>query len=70
MSANTALKMAIWDSGLTQIAIAKRADIHESRLSRIIRGHSEASSSEQKRLARVLRRSPAELGFESLGASA
>lgn len=61
MSKNLALKMAILESGLTQIAVAKAADMHESRLSHIINGHRVANDGEQKALARVLKRKIAEL---------
>lgn len=53
---NLALKFAILESGLSQIEVAKAADMHESRLSHIINGHREASDAEQKVLARVLKR--------------
>lgn len=55
MAANTALKMAIWDSPFTQTVIAKKTGINESRLSRIIHGHVDAEPEEQKSLARLLK---------------
>jgi transcriptional regulator with XRE-family HTH domain len=55
MAANSALKMAIFSTGQTQTTIADRAGIHESRLSKIIRGHIDATDEEQKALAKVLR---------------
>ena len=57
----SALKLAILYSGLKQIDVAKRAGIHESRLSKIVRGHDDATESEKRRLARVLRTSIADL---------
>lgn len=61
MAPNVALKLAIFGSGITQIRIAKQIGIHESRLSRIIRGHDEPSEAEKKAIARVLRRPVTEL---------
>jgi len=61
MPKNLALKIAILESGLSQLEVAKAADIHESRLSHIINGHREANDAEQKVLARVLKRKPAVL---------
>lgn len=69
MALNTTLKMAILTSGQTQTDIAKRTDIHESRLSRIIRGHQDPNEDEKKRIARALRISVDEL-FVSEEASA
>lgn len=66
---NAALKLAILTSGQTQTDIARKTDIHESRLSRIIRGHMEASDDEKKRIARALR-APAEELFPAAEASA
>ena len=63
MAKNLALKMAILASGMTQIDVAKAADIHESRLSHIINGHRVANDVEQTALVRVLARTPAQLGF-------
>jgi transcriptional regulator with XRE-family HTH domain len=54
--APTALRTALFLSGLKQIEIAKRAAIHETRLSKISRGHVEATADEMKRLAKVLRK--------------
>jgi transcriptional regulator with XRE-family HTH domain len=55
MALNLALKTAIWQRGLSQVDIAARAGLHESRLSQIIRGRRAATEEEQKALARVLR---------------
>jgi transcriptional regulator with XRE-family HTH domain len=65
MPKNPTLKMAIFESGLTQIEVAKAADMHESRLSHIINGHREANEIEQRALARVLKRRVRELFSES-----
>ena len=61
MPKNLSLKFAILESGLTQIAVAKAADIHDSRLSRIVNGHDDPSDAEIKALARVLKRKPVQL---------
>lgn len=57
---NAALKMAIFGR-TTQTVLARRARIDESRLSRIINGHTEATSPEKKRIARALRMTVVEL---------
>jgi hypothetical protein len=51
----TALRAAIFNSGQSQISVAKKADIHESRLSKIGHGHVQATEEEKKRLSRVLK---------------
>ena len=56
MQMNMPLKLAILESRRSQIAIAKAARIHESKLSRIIRGHDEPTDAEKKAIARALRR--------------
>jgi transcriptional regulator with XRE-family HTH domain len=61
MVKNLPLKMAILESGLTQIEVAKAADMHESRLSHIINGHREANDIERRALARVLKRKVGQL---------
>jgi transcriptional regulator with XRE-family HTH domain len=61
MARNLSLKIAILESGRTQIDVAKAADMHESRLSHIINGHRVASAVEQQALARVLKRTIAQL---------
>ena len=58
------MKLAIFSSGRSQIAVAKLAGIHETRLSKIIRGHIEANAGERKALARILKR-PVESLFQS-----
>ena len=61
MSLNLPLKLAIVLSGRSQIQIAKAANLHESKLSRIIRGHDEATEADKKAIARVLRRKVTDL---------
>ncbi len=51
MSTNVALKMAVFSSGRLQIEIAKACRIHETRLSKIIRGHVDPTPKEKLRLA-------------------
>jgi transcriptional regulator with XRE-family HTH domain len=67
---NMALKIAILESGLTQLEIAKAADLHESRLSQIVNEHREASDAERKALARVLKRKATQLFPAAAGADA
>lgn len=55
MSLNATLKLAIFQSGRTQTEIAKQTGIDETRLSRIVRGHVEASEDEQKLIAKALK---------------
>jgi transcriptional regulator with XRE-family HTH domain len=52
---NWALKQTIGDKGTTQYEVGKRAGIHESRMSRIVRGHEDATDDEKKAIARALR---------------
>jgi len=66
MPKNLALKIAIVESGRTQIEVAKEGDIPESRLSRIINGHDEASDAERKAIARILKRKARELFPEAV----
>jgi len=68
MAHNTALKLAIFSRRKTQIEIAKRAGIHETRLSKIVRGHLDATPEEQSALARALRTTVAELFPSPTGA--
>ena len=58
---NRPLKLAMLDSGWHQREIAKKARLHESRLSRIVRCQTTATEVERRRLARVLGRDEAEL---------
>jgi len=57
----TPLARAIFDSGQSQRAIAKKAGIEESKFSKIVNGWREASEDEKKRIARVLKRTVADL---------
>lgn len=61
MAPNTALKAALFGTGTTQLMVAQRTGIHESRLSRIIRGHSEPSAEEKRLIAQALRKPVAQL---------
>lgn len=61
MPKNLALKIAIIESGLSQVDIAAAVDLHESRLSQIVNGRRDASDTEKKALARVLKRKVAQL---------
>jgi len=61
---NLPLKIAIVESGRSQLEVAKLADMHASWLSLIVNGHREPSEAERKALARILKRKPAEL-FEA-----
>jgi transcriptional regulator with XRE-family HTH domain len=56
MAFNLALKVAIVESRIPQIAIAEKTGIHESRLSRIIHGYLEPREDEKAAIARALRR--------------
>lgn len=49
------LKVAIADSPLTQRVIAERAEIDETRLSKIIHGRVPAKPEEKRAIARILR---------------
>jgi transcriptional regulator with XRE-family HTH domain len=61
---NTALKMAILERGLTQIALAKAVGLSEPQLSRIIHEHQEATDDQKKAIAKVLHRKVQELFAE------
>lgn len=63
---NLALKIAILESGRSQVEIAADADLHESRLSQLVNGRRRASDAERKTLARILKRRPAQLFPEAL----
>lgn len=65
MAKNLALKIAILESGLSQIEVAKAADMHESELSYLVNGHREPTDAQRKVLARILKRKPGKL-FPSL----
>lgn len=53
---NAVLKLAILESGKTQMDIAAEVGVHFTKLSMIVRGHRQPSATEQRRIARVLRR--------------
>lgn len=55
------LRDAIFRSGRSQIEIARQVGIHESRLSKIVRGWLEANDEERQILARALRTTEDEL---------
>lgn len=55
------LKFAILSSQQTQRAISLAAQIPETRLSAIVRGHVDPEPAEKERLAAALNRSPREL---------
>ena len=56
MAMNLTLKVAILQAGLTQADISQRTGIHDTKLSKIVRGYREPSEAEQKAIAKVLRR--------------
>jgi transcriptional regulator with XRE-family HTH domain len=58
---NTALKVAIIDSGKTQRQVARRARIDETRFSRIITGQVAPFPIERERLAKILKKTELEL---------
>lgn len=61
MAPNTTLKMVLFDNGITQLTIAQKTGIPESRVSKIVRGHIAASDTERKLIAKALRKPVAEL---------
>ncbi len=61
MGMNIPLKVAIWESDWTQIALAKAAGMHESRLSNIVHEHYPANAAEQKLLAKLLKKKVSDL---------
>jgi plasmid maintenance system antidote protein VapI len=66
MALNTALKLAIMTSPVrTQTVLAKKTGIHESRLSRIIQGHDDATDDEKIAIAKALRKPQTELFAEA-----
>lgn len=56
MAPNNDLKMAIFKSGKTQWDIAERAGMHETRLSKIVRGRMQPNGDEKKALAKALKK--------------
>jgi len=61
MPKNLALKIAILQSGLSQVEVAKAIDMHDTKLSFIVNGHREPSDAERKALARILKRKVAQI---------
>jgi len=59
--APTPLGTAVFYSGQTQLEIAKKAEIHYTRLNKLVKGWLPASDREKKALARVLRKPVEEL---------
>lgn len=55
MAKNKLLIVAIIDRNTSQIVLAKKAGIHETRLSKIVNGHIEPTPDEKKAIARALR---------------
>jgi transcriptional regulator with XRE-family HTH domain len=60
------LKRAIFNSGKRQIEIARKAGIHESRLSKLANGYVDPTDDEKKSLSRVLHAPPDELFPEAI----
>lgn len=56
MAFNTALKAAIFESRKTQAFVARRAKMHASDLSKVIRGYRVATDAEREKLAKILQR--------------
>jgi transcriptional regulator with XRE-family HTH domain len=61
MPKNLALKIAIVQSGRPAADIAEAADLHESKLSKIVNGRRPPTDAERKALARVLKRKASDL---------
>lgn len=61
MAKNKTLIVAILDRDTTQIEVAKRAGIHETRFSKITNGHVEPTADEKKAIAKALRKPIAEV---------
>ena len=57
----TALRRAIFESGLSQRWIAKQADIEESLFSKYVNGWREPDADQKKRIARVMKRRVADV---------
>ena len=67
---NRALKHAIVDSGRTQRAIARQTRIDETLLSRYVNGWDDPDERDRKQLAKVLKKTEAELFGGSASESA
>ena len=61
MPLNTALKIAIFETGLKQTVICHRADMTPWRLSRLLHGVTDATPDEKRKLAKVLKRRIAQI---------
>lgn len=57
MALNKRLRIATMERGITQVELAKRVGIHETRLSKIARGYLEPNDGEKRAIAKVLRTS-------------
>lgn len=66
MAKNRHLVLAILDRETTQIEVARKAGIHESRLSRLVNGHDEPTADEKKAIAKALRTSIDQLFPEAI----
>lgn len=61
---NMALKIAVLRSGWEQRTIADKADVEETRFSKIVHGKAKVTPDEKKRIARALRMTVGELFAE------
>jgi len=66
MPKNLPLKIAIIESGLSQVDVAEAIDMDGTKLSMIVNGRREPSDAERKAIARVLKRKPADLFREAI----
>lgn len=64
MALNTALKVAIHESGLKQNFIAREAGLSEPELSRIVNGRAEPTPDQKKAIAKALGRKVQDLFSE------
>jgi DNA-binding transcriptional regulator YdaS (Cro superfamily) len=53
---NLALKLAIVESGLSQVDVAEAIDMHDTKLSMIVNGRRHPSEAEQKAIIRAINR--------------
>lgn len=66
MAMNTALKIAFIQSGKRQIVAAAELAMDETRLSKIVNGHLEATPDEKKAIAKLLKRPVHQLFSEAI----
>jgi len=66
MPKNIALKIAILQSGLSQIEVATLAGLNEAIISKFVNGHLTPTGDQLKTLARILKRKPAQLFPEAM----